>query len=108
MTCEVCQLACYDLLDRRLCAKDEEEMLAHIEGCPACRAFLEEEGERTRSWPGLLGVAARGTPMPSDAAERVAHALEVSRERSVRQSLNSGWVRRPRGSRRAEAGGRRA
>jgi hypothetical protein len=82
MTCEVCQQACYDLLDRRLCAKDEAEVLDHVAHCPSCRRFLEEEGERMRQWPLLLRDAAQDVAMPADAVERVAHALEVSRGRA--------------------------
>lgn len=99
MKCQDCQLACYDLLDRRLCAKDEREVLAHIEGCPGCRAFLEAEGERMRAWPRLLSLATRNAALPPDAAERVAHALEVSRGKGL---LNEGAAWRPRqGFRRA-------
>lgn len=93
MKCEDFQLACYDLLDRRLCAKDEQEVLAHIERCPRCRAFLEAEGERMRTWPRLLSVAARNAALPHDAAERVAHALEVSRGRGSLSKTEAWWQR---------------
>lgn len=78
MTCEECQLACYDLLDRSLGAKAEQDVLAHIETCGACRTFLEDEGARMRTWPRLLSLAAEKASVPRDAAERVAHALELS------------------------------
>jgi hypothetical protein len=78
MTCEDCQSACYDLLDRSLTAKDERDVLAHIGTCPQCRQFLEEERRRMHTWPRLLGLAARNTPLPPDAVERITHALEVS------------------------------
>ena len=94
MKCQDCQLACYDLLDRRLCAKDEQEVLAHIERCPRCRAFLEAEGERMRTWPRLLSVAARKAALPHDAAERVAHALEVSQGKGLLSEGAFRWTRR--------------
>jgi len=93
MTCETCQLACYDLLDRSLCEKDERDVLAHIERCPQCRAFLEEEGARMRTWPRLLGIAAREAALPPDAAERVAHALEVSHVKGALRLSKGGWAR---------------
>ena len=89
MTCEDCQLACYDLLDQSLSAKDEREVLAHVEQCPACRAFLEAEGVRMRTWPRLLSVATRRAVMADDVAERVAHVLEVSRGRAMRQRVGT-------------------
>ncbi len=90
MTCEVCQLTCYDLLDRSLCAKDEQEVLAHIEHCPDCRAFLEEEGRRTRKWFHLFTLANRNTSMPPNTVERVRNALEVSRRKGfVLRSLTT-------------------
>jgi len=89
MTCEDCQLACYDLLDQSLSAKDEREVLAHVEQCPACRAFLEAEGGRMRTWPRLLSVATRRAVMADDVAERVAHVLEVSRGRAMRQRVGT-------------------
>jgi ferric-dicitrate binding protein FerR (iron transport regulator) len=92
MTCEDCQLACYDLLDRSLSAKDEREVLAHVERCPRCRAFLEEEGGRMRAWPRLLSAATRDAALPPGAAERVAHALEVSRESGLRRRM-AAWGR---------------
>lgn len=94
MKCQECQLACYDLLDRRLCAKDEREVLAHIERCPSCRAFLETEGERMRAWPRLLSLATRKAALPPDAAERVAHALEVSRGKGSLSEKEGWWQRR--------------
>ena len=90
MKCEDCQLACYDLLDQTLSAKDEREVLAHIERCPQCRAFLEEEGKRKSQWPRLLCEATRTATMPTDAAERVTHAFEVSRGKSVRRQPKDG------------------
>ena len=89
MTCEACQLACYDLLDQSLSAKDEREVLAHVEQCPACRAFLEAEGGRMRTWPRLLSVATRRAVMADDVSERVAHVLEVSRGRAMRQRVGT-------------------
>lgn len=94
MKCEDCQLACYDLLDRRLDAKREREVLAHIESCPVCRSFLEEEGARMRSWPRLLGLATRNVALPPDAAERVAHALDVSRGSAPGRGRGDGWAGR--------------
>ncbi|HRT28724.1 MAG TPA: FecR domain-containing protein [Kiritimatiellia bacterium] len=96
MTCKECQLACYDLLDQSLSAKDEREVLAHVEQCPACRAFLETESGRMRTWPRLLGVATRRAVMPDDTAERVAHALEVSRGRAGRQRMGVSFRPSPR------------
>ena len=87
MTCKDCQLACYDLLDRSLCAKDEREVLAHIEQCLACRSFLEVEGERMRTWPRLLGHSAQNAAVSSDVVERVAHALEISQGKGLRPLL---------------------
>ncbi len=92
MKCEDCQLACYDLLDRSLCAKDEREVLSHIEQCSACRSFLEAEGKRMRTWPRLLGVAARNASLPPDAVERVSHALEISQGKGFRSRLKA-WGR---------------
>ena len=93
MTCDVCQSACYDLLDRSLSEAAEREVLAHVAQCPQCRAFLEEEGVRMRTWPRLLATAARNVPVPPETADRVAHALEISHGRSVRHSRKGGWVR---------------
>lgn len=92
MKCEDYQLACYDLLDRTLCAKDEREVLAHIEHCCECRSFLEEEEKRMRTWPRLLKLAARNVSMPTDAVERITHALEISKGQGFRFRLKE-WER---------------
>ena len=87
MKCKDCQLACYDLIDRSLSTSAEAEVMAHVRGCPQCRAFLEAEGRRMRVWPRLLGVAAKGMSLPPDASERVFHALEVSRGDGLRHRM---------------------
>lgn len=75
-------MACYDLLDQTLDAGAEKAVLDHIGHCPVCRAFLETEAIRMRTWPRLLGIAAGDNTIPEDATERVAHALDVSHGRN--------------------------
>ena len=45
-----------------------------------------------RTWPRLLGVAARNASLPPDAVERVSHALEISQGKGFRSRLKA-WGR---------------
>lgn len=94
MTCEDCQIACFELLDRALGAEAEREVTEHVDACPDCAKFLEEEKARMRVWPRLLEQAAvrKSASMPSDAVVSVMTAPVFPRRVGARAKALRVWA----------------
>ncbi len=60
MSCKSCRRKIFDWRDGNLAASEREAVRAHLDACPACRAFYEEEARLGARFPGAFAHLAAG------------------------------------------------